>query len=123
MEIDMNNKRGPQPANRAFHRARRGYIVAIETQTSITDRHGATTRGSYYMLAKVAKANRAGIAVEYQKQDNAYSYTLDRGQRVLTLPEEYQLAAHDLFKSIKVNHWDDVEGIKAAIKDRVEALR
>jgi hypothetical protein len=123
MEIDMNNKRGPQPANRAFHRARRGYIVAIETQTSSTALHGATTRGSYYMLAKVAKANRAGIVVEYQKQDNAYSYMLDRGQRVLTLPEEYQPAAHDLFKSVKVNHWDDVEGIKAAIKDRVEALR
>ena len=118
-----NNKRGPQPANRAFHRARRGHIVAIETQTSSTALRGATTRGSYYMLAKVAKANREGIVIEYQKKDGEYCYMLDRGQRVLTLPEEYQPAAHDLFKSVKVNHWDNVEGIKAAIKDRVEALR
>ena len=116
-------ERLPQTAHPAFRKVKRGQIVALETQTSSTALNGKTTRGRYYMLARATKVDRGGILIEYQKQDNAYSYTLDRGQRAYTLGDEYQPAAHDLFKSIKVNHWDDVEGVKAAIKDRVEALR
>jgi len=102
-------------------KAKKGDIIVIETTSSSTDAKMKVTRYTHYALARAAKVNRQGIVIEYQKPDMGYPYTLDRGQRVMTIADpEKQAAARKLFETIKDNWFPNAEAIKDAILQQVE---
>lgn len=52
-------------ARHDFSKARKGDLALVEMRHSATAMHGATTATVDYVLALVAKTNRAGVAVEF----------------------------------------------------------
>lgn len=102
-------------------KAKKGDIIVLETRSSSTDAKMKTTHYTHYALAQAAKVNRQGIVVEYQKPDMGYPYTLDKGQRVLTIADpEKQAAARRLFETVKDNWFPTAEAIKDAILSQLE---
>jgi hypothetical protein len=104
-------------------KAKRNDIIAIESRHTSTDIKMKKHEYVSYFLAKAVKVNRQGIVVEYQKPDMGYAYTLDKGQRVLTIADPMkQAAARELFATIKENYFPDTQSLREAILDREMAL-
>lgn len=98
-----------------------GDIIVLETHSNSTDAKMKVTRYTHYALARAAKVNRQGIVEQYQKPDMSYPYTLDKGQRVLTIADpEKQAAARKLFDTITDNWFTTTEVIKDAILQQLE---
>lgn len=100
---------------------KRNDIIVLETRSSSTDAKMKVTHYRHYALARAAKVNRQGIVEQYQKPDMGYAYTLDKGQRVLTIADaEKQAAARKLFETIKDNWFPTAEAVKDAILSQLE---
>lgn len=104
-------------------KAKRNDVIVIESRHTSTDAKMKKTEYVSYALAKAVKVNRQGIVEQYQKPDMGYAYTLDKGQRVMTINDPAkQAAAKDLFSTIRENYFPNAEAVKAAILEREAAL-
>lgn len=106
---------------KAAPKVKRGDIIVLETHSSSTDAKMKVTHYTHYAIARAAKVDRQGLVVEYQKPDMGYAYTLDKGQRVLTILDPIkQAAARKLFETVKDNFFPTSEAIKDAILSQLE---
>ena len=107
----------------SFPKAKRGDVVVVELTSTYTTAKFKTERSVSYYFAKVTKTSQ-GKVVDYVKANGARGL-VDPRHRVMCITEaDKQAAVRDLFGTeLGAMDFDDVEQVKAAILDRVEALR
>lgn len=103
--------------------AKRGDVVVIELTSSYTTAKFKTERSTSYYFAKVVKTSQ-GRVVDYVKANGARGI-VDVRHRVMCITDaDKQAAVRDLFGTeLGTMDFDNVDQVKAAILDRVEALR
>ena len=103
--------------------AKRGDVVVIELTSSYTTAKFKTERSASYDLAKVTKTSQ-GRVVDYVKANGARGIVDARHRVMVISAPDTQGAARDLFGTeLGAMDFDNVDQVKAAILDRVEALR
>jgi hypothetical protein len=107
----------------SYPKAKRGDVVVIELTSSYTTAKFKTERSTSYYFAKVTKTSQ-GKVVDYVKANGARGI-VDTRHRVMCITEaDKQAAVRDLFGTeLGAMDFDNVDQVKAAILDRVEALR
>ena len=107
----------------SFPKAKRGDVVVIELTSSYTTAKFKTERSTSYYFAKVVKTSQ-GRVVDYVKANGARGI-VDVRHRVMVISDaDKQAAVRDLFGTeLGAMDFDNVDQVKAAILDRVEALR
>lgn len=103
--------------------AKKGDVVVVELNSSYTDaKFKKHTTVSYY-LAKVVKTSH-GRVVDYVKANGARGIVDVRHRVMCVTDADKQAVAKDLFNTeLGTMDFDNVDQVKAAILDRVEALR
>ena len=107
----------------SFPKAKRGDVVVIELTSSYTTAKFKTERSTSYYLAKAQKVSQ-GRVVDYVKANGARGIVDSRHRVMVISAPDTQGAARDLFGTeLGAMDFDDIDQIKIAILDRVEALR
>jgi len=106
-----------------YPKAKRNDVVVIELTSSYTTAKFKTERSTSYYFAKVTKTSQ-GKVVDYVKANGARGI-VDPRHRVMCITEaDKQAAVRDLFGTeLGAMDFDNLDQVKAAIIDRVEALR
>jgi hypothetical protein len=107
----------------SYPKAKRNDVVVIELTSSYTTAKFKTERSVSYYLAKVTKTSQ-GRVVDYIKANGSRGI-VDARHRVMCISEaDKQAAVRDLFGTeLGAMDFDNLDQVKAAILDRVEALR
>jgi len=107
----------------SYPKAKRGDVVVIELTSSYTTAKFKTKRSTSYYLAKVTKTSQ-GRVVDYVKA-NGSTGIVDARHRVMCITDaDKQAAVRDLFGTeLGAMDFDNLDQVKAAIIDRIEALR
>ncbi len=107
----------------SYPKAKRGDVVVIELTSSYTTAKFKTERSTSYYFAKAQKVSQ-GRVVDYVKANGARGI-VDSRHRVMVISEaDKQAAVRDLFGTeLGAMDFDNLDQVKAAILDRVEALR
>jgi len=103
--------------------AKRNDVVVIELTSSYTTAKFKTERSTSYYLAKVTKTSQ-GRVTTYTKANGAHGIVDSRHRVMCISAADTQGAARDLFGTeLGAMDFDNLDQVKAAILDRVEALR
>lgn len=110
---------------KTFPKARKGDVVAIRHESTYTDaKTFKRTKQSYYKLAYATKVDRTGRVKQFRTVTSPHDEPVCATHWVCVISDpDRQAAARDLAGSIKENYFGDADAVKAAILDRVEALR
>ena len=113
------------PPKKTFPKARKGDVVAIRHESTYTDaKTFKRTKQSYYKLAYATKVDRTGRVKQFRTVTSPHDEPVGATHWVCVISDpDRQAAARDLAASIKDNYFGDAEAVKAAILDRIEALR
>lgn len=106
-----------------YPKAKRNDVVVVELTSSYATAKFKTERSISYYLAKVTKTSQ-GRVVDYVKANGSWGI-VDARHRVMCISEaDKQAAVRDLFGTeLGAMDFDNLDQVKAAILDRVEALR
>ena len=109
-----------------YPKAKKGDVVIIELKGSYTTikdgGYGMKSLVSYY-FAKVTKTSQ-GVVKTYTKANGAHGIVDSRHRVMCISAPDTQGAARDLFGTeLGAMDFDNLDQVKAAILDRVEALR
>jgi hypothetical protein len=103
--------------------AKRGDVVVIELTSSYTTAKFKTESSTSYYFAKVTKTSQ-GRVVDYVKANGARGLVDVRHRVMCISAADTRGAARDLFGTeLGAMDFDNLDQVKAAILDRVEALR
>ena len=110
----------------SFPKAKKGDVVIVELKGSYTTikdgGYGMKALVSYY-FAKVTKTSQ-GRVTTYTKANGAHGIVDNRHRVMCISAPDTQGAARDLFGTeLGAMDFDNLDQVKAAILDRVEALR
>jgi hypothetical protein len=107
----------------SYPKAKRGDVVVVELTSTYTTAKFKTERSISYYFAKVTKTSE-GRVVDYIKANGARGI-VDARHRVMCITDaDKQAAVRDLFGTeLGAMDFDNIDQVKAAILDRVEALR
>jgi hypothetical protein len=110
---------------KTFPKARKGDVVAIKHESTYTDaKTFKRTKQSYYKLAYATKVDRTGRVKQFRTVTSPHDEPVGATHWVCVISDpDRQAAARDLAASIKDNYFGDADAVKAAILDRIEALR
>ena len=106
-----------------YPKAKKGDVVVVELTSSYTTAKFKTEWSTSSYLAKVTKTSQ-GRVVDYVKANGARGIVDDRHRVMCISAPDTQGAARDLFGTeLGAMDFDNLDQVKAAILDRVEALR
>lgn len=106
-----------------YPKAKRNDVVVVELTSSYTTAKFKTERSTSYYFAKVTKTSQ-GRVVDYVKANGARGIVDSRHRVMCISAADTQGAARDLFGTeLGAMDFDNLDQVKAAILDRVEALR
>ena len=106
-----------------YPKAKRNDVVVVELTSSYTTAKFKTERSTSYYLAKAQKVSQ-GRVVDYVKANGARGIVDSRHRVMCISAADTQGAARDLFVTeLVAMDFDNLDQVKSAILDRVEALR
>ena len=107
----------------SYPKAKKGDVVIVELTSSYTTAKFKTERSTSYYFAKATKTSQ-GRVIDYVKANGARGI-VDARHRVMCISAaDTQGAARDLFGTeLGAMDFDNLDQVKAAILERVEALR